>query len=144
MKIKIIQLIMALAWIFSTLSFAEVSSSLPSVKSQGQTQFISGGIGKDESEAILQAGSSWSLMLALSQAASPGAEYISDVHITIKDKLGNIVLDTTAEGPYLLVSLSPGEYSIDATYRSVTLHRDLNLGKELGKKITLIWPVAKN
>lgn len=144
MKIKIIQLIMALAGIFSTLSFAEVNPSLPPVKSQGQTQFISGGIGKDESEAILRAGSSWSLMLELTQAASPRAEYISDVHITIKDKQGNTVLDTTAEGPYLLVSLSPGKYSLDATYKSITLHRDLSLGKELGKKITLIWPVAKN
>ena len=144
MKTKIVQLIIALAAIFSTLSFAEVNPSLPSVKSQGQTQFISGGIGKDESEAILQARSSWSLTLELTQAADAKAEYISDVQVTIKDKLGNTVLDTIAEGPYLLVNLSPGKYSVDATYNSVTLHRDLSLQKKPGKKITLTWPVAKD
>lgn len=56
MKITISQIIIGLAGVFSALSFAEVNLSLPLIKLQGQTQFISGGIGKDESEAILQAG----------------------------------------------------------------------------------------
>ncbi|MDQ3185410.1 MAG: carboxypeptidase-like regulatory domain-containing protein [Pseudomonadota bacterium] len=139
-----IQIFVALATVFSTLSLAEVNPSLPTVKSQGQTQFISGGIGKDESEAILHARSSWSLMLELTQATGPRAEYISDVQITIKDELGNTVLDTTAEGPYLLVNLSPGKYSLEATYKSATLHRNLSVQKKPGKKITLVWPVAKD
>ncbi|MDN5881751.1 MAG: hypothetical protein L0H37_05190 [Nitrosospira sp.] len=144
MKIKIIQLIMVLAGIFSTLSFAEKNPSLPPTKSQGQTQFISGGIGKIESEAMLHGGRSWSLMLVLARAAGTGAEYISDVHVTIKDERGNTILDTVAEGPYLLVNVAPGKYSLDAAYKSITLHRDLILGKEPGKKITLVWPGAKD
>lgn len=144
MKTKSVQLTIALAGIFSTLSFAEVNPSLPPVVSQGQTQFISGGIGKDESEAILQARSSWSLALELTQAADAKAEYISDVQVTIKDNLGNTVLDTIAEGPYLLINLSPGKYSLDATYKTITLHRNLSIQKTLGKKMTLIWPEEKN
>ncbi|MGH2624342.1 MAG: hypothetical protein ACRDE7_11805 [Sphingobacterium sp.] len=144
MKTKIVRLTIALAGTFSTLSFAEVSPSLPPVVSQGQTQFISGGIGKDESEAILQARSSWSLALELTQAADAKAEYISDVQVTIKDNLGNTVLDTIAEGPYLLVNLSPGKYSLDATYQSTTLHRNLSLQEGAAKKMTLIWPEPGN
>jgi hypothetical protein len=144
MKINTVQLTIVLAGIFSTLSFAEISPSLPPVQSQGQTQFVSGGIGKDESEAMLKARSAWSLALELTQATGSGAEYISDVQITIKDKLGNTVLDTTTDGPYLLVNLSPGKYSLDATYQSTTLHRNLSLQEGAAKKMTLIWPEPKN
>lgn len=143
MKIRMAHILIGLATAFSTLSLAEANPSLPPVKSQGQTQFISGGIGKDESEAILQARRSWSLMLELTRSVDARAEYISDVQVTIKDGQGNTVLDTTADGPYLLANLLPGKYSIEATYKSVTLHRSLSLEKEPGKKITLIWPEAK-
>lgn len=147
MKTKITQISVILATIFSTLSFAEENPSLPPIKTQGQTQFVSGGIGKDESEAMLQARSSWPLTLQLTQstqAAGSTAEYISDVQIIIKDVLGNIVLDTTADGPYLLVNLPAGKYSLDATYNSITLHRNISLQKGSGKKITLVWPAAKD
>ena len=84
------------------------------------------------------------MMLELTQAAGSKAEYISDVQITIKDELRNTVLDTNAEGPYLLVKLPTGKYSLDATHNSVTLHRNLNIQKGSGKKITLVWPAPKN
>jgi hypothetical protein len=147
MKTKITQISVVLATLFSTLSFAEENPSLPPVKTQGQTQFLSGGIGKDESDAILQARISWPLTLELTQltqAAGPTAEYISDVQIIIKDALGNTVLDTPADGPYLLVKLPAGKYSLDATYNSITLHRNFTLQKGPGKKVALVWPAAKN
>ena len=141
---KISQIAIVFTCVFSTLSFAEENPSLPPVQTQGQTQFISGGIGKDESEAILQARGSWPLILELAQAADPKARYISDVRIAIKDELNSTVLDTTAEGPYLLVKLPAGKYSLDATYNATTLHRKFNLQKGPGEKVTLIWPAAKN
>jgi hypothetical protein len=147
MKTKIAQISVVLATLFSTLSFAEENPSLPPVKTQGQTQFLSGGIGKDESEAMLQVRSSWPLTLELTQltqAGGPTAEYISDVQIIIKDALGNTVLDTTADGPYLLVKLPAGKYSLDATYNSITLHRNFTLQKGPGKKVALVWPAGKN
>ena len=144
-QIKINQIVLVFICAFSTLSFAEKNPSLPPAQTQGQTQFISGGIGKDESEAILQARGSWPLMLELTQAADPSRpRYISDVRITIKDELNSTVLDTTAEGPYLLVKLPAGKYSLDATYNATTLYRKFNLQEEPGKKVTLTWPAARN
>lgn len=146
MKIQIIirQIAITLTCIFSTVSFAYENPLLPPVQTQGQTQFISGGIGKDESEAILQVRRSWPLMLELTQADDSRAQYIGDVQITIKDELHNTVLDTTTEGPYLLVQLPAGKYSLEATYHTTTLHRKLNLQKESGKKVTLVWPADRN
>jgi hypothetical protein len=61
------------------------------------------------------------------------------VQITIKDKSGNTVLDVTADGPYMLIRLAPGRYSLDATYESVTLHRDVTLKKGQNRRIALVW-----
>ena len=116
------------------------NSSLPPIQSQGQTEFVTGGVGRDESEAMKKEGRAWPLLLELTQASAPRPEYISDVQITIKDKSGNTVLDATAEGPYMLIRLAPGKYSLDATYESATLHRDLKLEKGQNRKVVLVWP----
>ena len=130
--------------VFSTSSFAQEDiSALPQIQSQGQVEFLSGGVGKDESDAVLQAANSWPLTLELSQSATPRAEYISDVQVTIKDKSGSTVLDMNAEGPYVLVKLPPGRYSLDATYESRPLHRDVTLQKGRSKRISLMWPAAQ-
>jgi hypothetical protein len=128
----------------STAASQEASPSLPRVQSQGRTEFMTGGIGVDESEAIKKEGRSWPLMLEFAQASGPRAEYISDVKVIIKDKSGNVVLDADAEGPYMLIKLAPGKYSLDATYEAVTLHRDLKPEKGQNRKITLLWPAGRN
>ncbi|PTR16177.1 hypothetical protein C8R31_102191 [Nitrosospira sp. Nsp2] len=120
------------------------SPSLPPVQSQGQTEFMTGGIGLDESEAIKKEGSSWPLMLEFAQADTPRPEYISDAKVTIKDKSGNVMLEANAEGPYMLIRLAPGRYSLYATHESVTLHRELKLVKGQNRKITLLWPPSGN
>ena len=130
--------------VFSTSGVAqEETASLPPVQSQGQAEFLTGGVGKDESDAISRAAGAWPLVLELSQSLPPRAEYISDVQITIKDKSGNTVLDMTSEGPYVLVKLPAGKYSLDATYESKTLHRDISLEKERSKRLSLMWPAAQ-
>jgi len=115
------------------------SSSLPPVQSQGQTEFVTGGIGRDESEVMKKEGRAWPLLLELTQASASRPEYISDVQITIKDKSGNTVLDVTADGPYMLIRLAPGRYSLNATYESATLHRDVTLEKGQNRRIALVW-----
>ena len=143
-------LALLLPGIVVTSSFAEEADSvsgsatanpaLPPVQSQGQTEFVTGGIGRDESEVIKKEGRRWPLLLELTQGSGPRPEYISDVRIAVKDKSGNTVLDATADGPYMLIRLAPGRYSLDATHESVTLHRDLNLEKGQNRKMTLVWP----
>ncbi len=91
----------------------------------------------------MKEGKAWPLMLELAQVADPRAQYISDVRITVKDKSGNTVLDTSAEGPYVLIKLPSGKYSLDAVYESAKLHRHLDIREGSHKKITLLWPAAK-
>jgi hypothetical protein len=140
-----------LASIVSSPGFAQAGSdssstpaALPPVQSQGQTEYLTGGIGADESEAILQEARTWPLVLELTQNGPTRAAYISDVRVTIKDGSGTMILDTVTEGPFLLVRLVPGKYSIDASYESKTLHRDVSIGKGGSNKIMLLWPAPGN
>jgi hypothetical protein len=133
---------------FPTLSSAQDSgqdgaSRLPPVQSQGQTEFITGGVGKDESDAIQQVAKSWPLTLELAEASPSRPQYISDVQIRIKNKSGNIVLDANAEGPFVLVKLPPGKYGIDATYESRTIHRDVTIQDGQNRKLTLMWGLPR-
>jgi len=144
-------IVFVLASIISSPGFAQAGSdspstltALPPVQSQGQTEYLTGGIGADESEAILREARSWPMVLELAQSGPARAAYISDVRVTIKDGSGNIILDTVTEGPFLLVRLVPGRYSIDASYESKTLHRDVSIGKGGSNKIMLLWPAPRS
>ena len=123
---------------------AATPAALPPVQSQGQTEYLTGGVGADESEAILQEARTWPLVLELAQNSSTRVAYISDVSVTIKDGSGKIILDTITEGPFLLVRLAPGRYSLDASYESKTLHRDVSIGKGGSNRIILLWPAPGN
>ena len=140
-----------LAGVASSPGFAQAGSepsfapaALPPVQSQGQTEYLTGGIGADESEAISREARAWPLVLELAQSGPARAAYISDVSVTIKDGSGKIILDTITQGPFLLVRLAPGKYSLDASYESKTLHRDVSIGKGGSNKIMLLWPAPTN
>ena len=51
----------------STAAPSVSGASLPPVQTQGQTEFMTGGIGRDESEALRKEGSTWPLMLQFAQ-----------------------------------------------------------------------------
>ena len=91
-------------------AFAD-ESDLPPVRTQGNVTYVTGGIGSDETAAIKAAAANYPLTLQFS--SSTGA-FLASVVVKITDAGGNVVLDTTSEGPYLLVNLEPGRYTVDA------------------------------
>lgn len=119
-------------------------ASLPPVQTQGQAQFLSGGIGKDETDAIKRAAGSWPLMLEFAQLSGGRGAYISDAKVVIKDAAGTTVLETAADGPYMLVKLPPGKYAVEAVYQSKTLRREVSLQKGASRTISLLWPAPKD
>lgn len=97
---------------------------LPPERSQGAVTYISGGIGKDESEAMKQAASRYSLSIEMA-SAGPRAQYVSDVKIDIRDQKGTTVLSVTSDGPFLLANLPPGRYTVNAAKNGKSQQRDI-------------------
>jgi len=93
---------------------AQADSALPPLQTQGSVQFLSGGIGQTEARAFIAAEKSYPLTLEFVQSAQPHAEYLADVHVLIRNAAGQTVLDTEAQGPFLLARLPAGHYTVEA------------------------------
>jgi len=90
------------------------TGGLPTIYSRGQISYTSGGIGQDEEQAFKQAAPNWPLALQFSGA---GGEYIADVHLSIVKRDGTKVLEAVSQGPFMLVKLPPGAYTLDVAYK---------------------------
>lgn len=88
-------------------------SSLPAAAQQGDIQFLSGGVGKDESDAIKSAAPHWPLELDFIGGTK---DFVADVGVKLIDAKGATVLETSAQGPFMLIRVKPGVYTVQATY----------------------------
>lgn len=91
-------------------------TGMPQTQTQGDVSFVTGGVGLDESTALRRAQSQWPLSMRFT---GPGSEYVSDVHVQIVSAAGATVLDTTSKGPYMLVRLRPGRYTVHVSHGNV-------------------------
>ncbi|SEA13095.1 hypothetical protein [Paraburkholderia sartisoli] len=87
---------------------------LPQIQQQGDVSFTSGGVGQDESKALRAAQSQWPLSLRFT---GPGSDFLADVEVQVVDAHGASVLEAKSRGPYMLVRLRPGRYTVHATYK---------------------------
>lgn len=106
---------------------------------QDAIAYVSGGIGHDEAVALEREAKNYPLSLFFS--GGKRNEFLADVRVTIKDKAGNVVLDSVSSGPIMLVRLPAGEYSISA--RNDTpgpeLHRKVRVTASGDKRIDFHW-----
>ena len=122
---------MAAAMALGSMAFAGILSTaqagLPPVQQQGSVQYVSGGIGLDESEAMKAAAKDYPLALTFAAQRDGKADYVANVAVTISDAQGKAVLQATAEGPYMLVKLPAGSYKISATYDGQAQDREVTV-----------------
>jgi hypothetical protein len=131
--------------VMATLS-APVASAAdePRVQSNGAVDYVSGGIGKDEADALKQQSADYALTLEFASArsaegdASPGA-YLADVKVDIRDAQGRQMLNTTAEGPLLLVRLPPGDYTVVADWNGARKEHRVDLPEGARRHVVFMW-----
>lgn len=116
---------------------AAETSSLPPERSEGAISYLSGGIGLDESSAIKAAAPKYSLELLF--AARDGGNYLAGVQVVIRKGSGETLLDTTAEGPFLLARIPPGRYRIAATHEGQTQERTVSIAARKHRRLVFTW-----
>lgn len=109
---------------------------MPQVQQQGGVEFVSGGVGLDESKALQAARSQWPLSLRFT---GRDAEFIADVHVQIVDAHGASVLDATARGPYMLVRVRPGRYTVHVSHNGVDKTSAVTVGSNGSARASFIW-----
>lgn len=111
---------------------------LPEVKTQNGINYLSGGVGLDEAQAVESAAADYSLMLTF--AIQKSGDYLAYVNVKIADKSGETVLDTVADGPMLLVQLPPGQYKISAVSNDRQVIKTVHISGNRTTRETLYWP----
>lgn len=120
--------------------FANPDVDMPTERTQGDVTFVTGGVGQNEVDAMEHAKSQYPLSLEFVQHAKPRDVYIANVQVKLTDTSGNVVLDTTTDGPYLLAKLPKGKYKItavDETGRSMVKQVTVSSGKP--EHLILVW-----
>lgn len=111
-------------------------TGMPQVQQQGNVSYVSGGVGLDESRALQSAARSWPLSLRFT---AKSGEYLADVHVQVADRHGTNVLDTTSLGPYMLVKVPPGRYSIHASHRGIDQTRTVTVAGNGHARAAFTW-----
>lgn len=99
--------------------------TMPSEQHQGSVGYVTGGIGEREARLFERQMSSHPLAIELLQHASKAEEFTADAQVRIADIHGHTVLNAKAGGPFMLVDLPPGRYSVAATLKHDTLKKSV-------------------
>ena len=116
------------------------AGGLPPLQTFGSVNYITGGIGLDESTAIKSAEKDFSLSLLFAQTKR--GEYLSDVKVSIKDEAGKSVLEAVSDGPMLLARLPAGAYTVSAEYDGKTLTKTVRIEGKGVTRVGFVWRSA--
>lgn len=114
---------------------------LPPVQHSGSISYLSGGVGSDESTAIKSEMGNYPLVLEFAGKTNTGNDYLADIPVQISDAHGTVVLDTSTRGPFMLISLPNGRYTVTAIYNGNEVHRVVSVTAGAHARELFIWPM---
>jgi hypothetical protein len=124
--------------LFSSLSLAQ--ADIPDAKISQGIEYISGGIGSEESDAMLALGKKWPLVLEFSQDHPQRPLWVADVTVKILDQKKKVVFEALSEGPIMLLKMNPGKYDAEYTFEGKVLKRSLVVEEGKFQKQSVVWP----
>ena len=114
---------------------------LPATQHAGQVSYMSGGIGLDQSTAMKSAMHDYSLVLTFVGSTGNEKEYLANVPVIIKDGQGKTVLETSSDGPFMLVSLPNGRYTVSASYQGRSQQHAVSISQSEHVRQIFSWPM---
>lgn len=115
-------------------------TGMPQEQQQGDVTYVSGGVGLDESAALRGAQKQWPLTLRFT---GPDAAFVANVQVRIVDAKGATVLDTASKGPYMLVRLRPGRYTVHASYSGVDRSQAVTVRGNGSARASFAWQASR-
>jgi hypothetical protein len=124
--------------LFSSLSMAQVE--IPEAKVAQGIEYISGGIGSEESDALLSLGKKWPLVLEFSQDHPQRPLWVADVTVKILDQKKKVVFEALSDGPIMLLKMTAGKYDAEYSFEGKVLKRTLVVEEGKFQKQSVVWP----
>lgn len=114
-------------------------AQIPETQYSQGISYITGGVGEGETNAILAEAKQWPVLLEMSQIENGRGVWIFGATIKIVNNAKQVIFDAQADGPYMLINLVPGDYSIEASYQGVIQKRSISIKPDSVQKISLFW-----
>ena len=127
--------ITSLFLIVSGFAFAQI----PDTQHSEGIAYISGGVGEEESAAILAEAKQWPVLLEMSQLENGRGVWIFGAQIKITNQEQKTIFNAQADGPYMLINLAPGSYQVIGSYQGVEQKRNLIVKADSSQKLNIFW-----
>jgi hypothetical protein len=121
--------------------WSATAASLPKEHHRGALRWMSGGVGKDQADAMRAVASRYNVLLVMAEAREPSAAFLAAVPVSIGDAKGHVLLRIKSAGPLLFLHLPPDRYKVKAKVAGRTLSKSFAVKSKGTQQITLIWPM---
>ena len=120
--------------------------TLPPVQTRGDISWLSGGVGMSQAKAFEQAAHRYPLTLEFilkpDRKGAP-AEFTAAIPTTITDSHGKKIFSATSQGPFMLLKLPEGRYTVVAEHRGHKLERHVFVGRG-HHRVVFEWLIDAN
>ncbi|HUR89412.1 MAG TPA: carboxypeptidase-like regulatory domain-containing protein [Ramlibacter sp.] len=121
-------------------TIATAAYALPDIKIAGNVEYMTGGIGSEESSQMQAQARRWPLALEFATRAGDQAHWLANIDVTVIDHRGTTVLQATSDGPLLLARLRPGNYTVRASADGKVLQRKVHIAPGESARSVFVWP----
>ena len=101
--------------------------------------YVSGGVGNSEQQALRADRGRYSLW-AVTAARGSGA-YLAEVRVRVTDEQQRTVFDRELDGPWLMIDLPRGRYTVEASHDGQTVRRTASIGAGGPQRMVLYFNV---
>lgn len=122
--------------------FAPTADALQTLQ-HGPVTYVSGGIGADEAAAMKEAAGKFPLEILFVEKDESGRRaYSANNRVVVLDAAGESMLNTSSDGPYMLIDLPPGRYTVLGEAQGRYRRQVVRLAPGGHQRIVFEWQAA--
>ncbi|MBL8697909.1 MAG: hypothetical protein JNK67_06035 [Alphaproteobacteria bacterium] len=131
-----VRTILSTALVFAALAMAAPSAQAIDEKVYGTVRYLSGGVGEDEKQEIIDRAAQYTFRITTAHKKS--GDFLADCKVTVT-KGNQTVLEAVMDGPVLLAKLDPGTYRLRAEFENKPQDRQFTVGRTGMVSLYLYW-----
>lgn len=110
------------------------------MKTPSGVTYLSGGVGKESREQLAQRAADFNVKLVF---AAKSGDYVASVSVALRGAAGKSLASIRSDGPWLLLALPAGRYSVSATFAGRTVEQAFAAPKSGQRTVYFRWDEAR-